>query len=144
MPASGGTSVPAKSVGRSLALVVEDNPINQKVVQNSLSRIGLQSMSLTNGLEAVNAVTQGLQPQVILMDMQMPVMNGLQATLAIRAWEVKAHRKRIPIIGLTAGSGVEIEQECLDSGMDAVLFKPVDLDLLQTAVLPYVDDPVQA
>ena len=129
---------PVQPSNRGMAMVVEDNPINQKIVQAALARVGMRAVCLSNGLEALNAVTQGLQPQVILMDMQMPVMNGLEATQAIRAWELGAQAKRIPILGLTAGSGPDIEQECIDSGMDAVLFKPVDLDLLQSEVLQYV------
>jgi CheY-like chemotaxis protein len=132
---------PTDARGRGMAMVVEDNPINQKIVETALARMGLRAVCMNNGQEAVNAVTQGLKPVVILMDMQMPVMNGLEAARAIRGWELVAQTKRIPILGLTAGSGPEIEQECIDSGMDAVLFKPVDLDLLQAAVIPFADDP---
>jgi signal transduction histidine kinase/CheY-like chemotaxis protein len=121
-----------------LTVVVEDNPINQKIVESVLTRMGLQCVCFVNGQECVNAVLQGLEPQVILMDMQMPVMNGLEAARAIRAWEYQMRKKPIPIVGLTAGSGAGLEQECIDSGMDAVLFKPVDLDLLQSEVLQYV------
>lgn len=131
---------PVKTKARGLAMVVEDNPINQKIVETALTRVGFRSICKSNGLEAVNAVTQGLQPDVILMDMQMPIMNGLEATRAIRSWEMGKPSQRIPILGLTAGSGSEVEQECIDSGMDAVLFKPVDLDILQAAVIPYADD----
>jgi signal transduction histidine kinase/CheY-like chemotaxis protein len=136
-PVVEGLSIVKKDY-RGLVMVVEDNPINQKIVESVLSRIGISCVCFTNGQEAVNAVIQGTQPQVVLMDMQMPVMNGLEATRAIRAWECSVHAKPIPIIGLTAGSGADLEKECLDSGMSAVLFKPVDLDLLQTLVLPYI------
>ncbi len=140
-PAKAETTQPGQARHRGMAMVVEDNPINQKIVEAALARVGMQAVCLSNGQEAVNAVTQGLQPHVILMDMQMPIMNGLEATQAIRAWELGAQAKRIPILGLTAGSGPDIEQECIESGMDAVLFKPVDLDLLQAAVMPFADDP---
>jgi signal transduction histidine kinase/CheY-like chemotaxis protein len=116
-------------------MVVEDNPINQKIVGNVLTRMGARIEYFNNGLDAVNAMTQGAsKPQLILMDMQMPIMDGLCATQEIRKWETSTSQRRTPIIGLTAGSGESSAHECIQSGMDEVLFKPVDLDVLQNAI----------
>jgi len=117
-----------------VALVVEDNPINQKVVARFLSEIDLPTLCVGNGLEGLNAIKQGIRPQFILMDVQMPVMNGLQATEAIRQWEAAQGLPRTVIIGLTAGVVESDKYKCLDSGMDEVLFKPVDLDELESKI----------
>lgn len=118
-----------------LVMVVEDNPINQKIVGNVLTHMGIRIEYFNNGLDALNAITQGTsKPQLILMDMQMLIMDGLKATQEIRRWEIGNSALRVPIIGLTAGSGQSSTHECLESGMDEVLFKPVDLDVLQNAI----------
>jgi signal transduction histidine kinase len=68
-------------------LVVEDNPVNRKVIQAMLGKLGLHIDTVENGQEALDAITGGLKPDLVLMDVQMPVMDGLQATAEIRRWE---------------------------------------------------------
>ena len=103
-------------------LVVEDNSINQKVALGYLEKVGHRVDVASNGLEAVSAV-RALPYDVVLMDLQMPEMDGLAATRAIRA--LGGDRGRVPIVGLTANAMAEDRQACIDAGMDDYLSKPV-------------------
>ncbi len=106
-------------------LVAEDNRINQIVIQNVLRDAGFTSEIVGNGHEALNAVMT--RPfDLLLMDCQMPEMDGYEATTLIRKWEQDRNLSRIPIIALTANAIKGDEQKCLDAGMDAYCSKPVD------------------
>jgi CheY-like chemotaxis protein len=78
-----------------------------------------------------------MRPNFILMDVQMPVMNGLEATSQIRQWESAQGLPRTVIIGLTAGVADGDKGKCINSGMDDVLFKPVDLDELEEKIVAW-------
>lgn len=109
-------------------LVVEDNETNQEVVQSMLEKFGSKVHLCSNGKQAVEAVSENAY-DMILMDCQMPVMDGYQAATAIRRMEAKDGLKnRIPIIALT-GNALEGDREkCLSAGMDDYLSKPFKLD----------------
>jgi len=108
-------------------LLVEDTNINRKVIEVLLKKLGFSTESVENGQEAVNAITKyGKKPQLILMDIQMPIMDGFAATAHIRQWEKENHLPRIPIIALTAGTSAEDQQQALDVGMDDMIFKPIN------------------
>jgi CheY-like chemotaxis protein len=113
-------------------LLAEDNPVNQKVATHMLRRLGYAADVAENGAAAVAAVTR--EPyDVVLMDMQMPVMDGLEATRRIVAGEhFGAHRPHI--IALTANAMAEDEAQCLAAGMDAFLTKPLDPERLSRAL----------
>ena len=115
-------------------LVVEDNRVNQKVITALLEKLGLRVSVLGNGKEAVDAIAGGLRPDIALMDVQMPVMGGIEATAQIRAWEQNGSRPRLPIIALTAGAFDEDRQNCLAAGMDDFLTKPVNINELSSAL----------
>jgi PAS domain S-box-containing protein len=104
-------------------LVVEDNPVNQKVAQRFLERLGCSVRVAADGAEAV-AVTAAERFDLILMDMQMPVMDGVSATRAIRARDAGA--ARMPIVGLTANVLAGQFESCIAAGMDDVLSKPLE------------------
>jgi CheY-like chemotaxis protein len=108
-------------------LLVEDNRINQKVALAMLALAGYQVDSAFNGDEAV-AAANAVRYDLILMDIQMPVLNGYQATEAIRANE--GAQRRTPIIALTAGAKGHDRERCLVAGMDNYLAKPVNKDAL--------------
>jgi signal transduction histidine kinase/DNA-binding response OmpR family regulator len=107
---------------RMQALVVEDNPVNQFVLTRMLEQAGVGVTLAENGALALAELAQR-RFDVILMDMQMPVMDGLEATRNIRSGESPNRETRI--IGLTAAVGPIYERQCLDAGMDDYLSKPV-------------------
>lgn len=104
-------------------LVVEDNPINQKLMGKILERFNCRWELATNGLEAVERFKTGAF-DIILMDIQMPEMDGLEATQAIRRLEKKHNRPPIPIIALTANAMAEDKKQCFEAGMSYYLSKP--------------------
>ena len=112
-------------------LLAEDNLVNQKVARGTLERMGCKVDIVNNGADAVAAWQTG-RYQVILMDCQMPVMDGYQATREIRRREGGACR--IPIIALTADAMQGAERLCRDAGMDDYLTKPLDRARLGEAV----------
>jgi PAS domain S-box-containing protein len=115
-------------------LLAEDNPINQKVAVAMLSSAGYRVDTVLNGAAAVQAAAA--QPyDAILMDCQMPELNGYEATTAIREREEREGRERhTPIIALTAGARREDRERCLAEGMDSYLAKPVSKDALLALV----------
>jgi CheY-like chemotaxis protein len=121
-----------KVTGR--VLVVDDTAINQKVAQALLRSQGIKSVSVNNGQEAVDILKNGERPSLILMDMQMPVMDGLTATRHIRAWEQETGQSRLPIIAFTANAYGEDMQRCHAAGMDDFLGKPVELEALKAVI----------
>ena len=111
--------------GKVSILVVEDNRINQIVVRNILQEAGLDCDLATNGLEACTKVREK-DYDIVLMDCQMPEMDGYEATDLIRGWERDWSRKRMIIIALTANATKEDVQKCFDVGMDSYCSKPIN------------------
>jgi CheY-like chemotaxis protein/HPt (histidine-containing phosphotransfer) domain-containing protein len=104
-------------------LLVEDNPVNQKVAVSSLARLGCSYETADDGVEGVDKIKRG-KFNAILMDCQMPEMDGFEATRAIRAWEAETGRTPIPIIALTANAIHGDKEKCLAAGMDDYISKP--------------------
>ena len=104
-------------------LVVEDSPINRELAVRALQRLGACVESVENGAQAVTALAAA-RYDIVFMDLMMPVMNGLDATRAIRAAENAAARSRTPIVALTAQAIMGDRQTCLDAGMDDYMTKP--------------------
>lgn len=123
----------SETVGRRL-LLAEDNPINWEVAVTILSKAGFEVEVVTNGREAVEAMEKsprGRRPgfAAILMDIQMPTLDGYEATRQIRELE-KGRQERIPIIAMTAQAFSEDRDKCLAAGMDDYLSKPIDQEHL--------------
>ncbi|MEC5385070.1 CHASE domain-containing protein [Uliginosibacterium sp. H3] len=110
-------------------LIVEDHSSNRLVLESLLQTHGLTYQSVTNGAEAFASVTSGAHFDLVLMDCQMPVMDGLEATRMIREWEAFS-QQRVPIIAVTADAFAEDEERCLAVGMDDFLSKPIDANEL--------------
>jgi CheY-like chemotaxis protein len=120
---------PRRAVLTGRVLVVEDNPVNQRLVKAMLTRLGLDTDSANNGMEAVTMLMQA-RYDAVLMDCQMPVMDGYQATMEIRRSQ-SAGTRHVPIIALTANVMEGDRQKCLDAGMDDYLSKPYSLHDLE-------------
>ena len=116
-------------------LVVDDSAVNQRVATRMLENMGHRVDVASNGREAVAAV-QHEGYAAVLMDCQMPEMDGFEATMAIRRMEGSG--KRIPIIAMTAGAMKGDEEKCIASGMDAYISKPVDPDRLVAVLRRWV------
>ena len=115
-------------------LVVEDNLTNRKVIEALLTKQGLTVTSAENGVAAVTAVKEGGAFDLVLMDIQMPVMDGLAATVAIRQWEHQTHRPPLPIVALTAGAFDEDREHAQEAGMDDFIAKPIVLKALMSVL----------
>ncbi len=104
-------------------LVAEDNSVNQKLISRTLGKKGITVVIAENGKQAVEAFEKG-SFDLILMDVQMPEMDGITATRMIRDME-KGKGKRIPIVAMTAHAFHEAQAMCIEAGMDSYLSKPV-------------------
>jgi CheY-like chemotaxis protein len=109
-------------------LVVDDDDSLRMILTLQLKRLGFPSKSAENGLQAIDRFNE-MDFDLILMDVQMPHLDGLEATVKIRQLEVERNRARTPIIAVTANLDRE---RCLSSGMDDYMFKPVLLNDLST------------
>jgi CheY-like chemotaxis protein len=129
---------PVAGSGVPRILLVEDNPTNRKVIEALLGKRGYQVHSVENGQLAIDAVIQGVQADLVLMDCQMPVMSGFEATERIRAWEKDQGLGRTPIVALTAGAFENDRDLCLAAGMDDFVTKPVDFVLLPAVIAKWL------
>jgi len=108
---------------RGRILVAEDHPVNQKVICSILEALGLEARVVSNGREAVEALVEPYD--VVLMDCQMPEMDGFDATRAIRSAGSKIANPEVVVIALTANTVEEGRERCLTAGMDDYIAKPV-------------------
>ncbi|NUM34834.1 MAG: response regulator, partial [Candidatus Brocadiae bacterium] len=114
---------------RSLILVVEDNIANQQVAMGILKKLGLRADAVANGQEAIKSL-EYIPYDLILMDIQMPVMDGYEATRQIRSHQSPVLNHNIPIIAMTAHAMQGDRQKCMDAGMDDYITKPVSPQIL--------------
>jgi CheY-like chemotaxis protein/anti-sigma regulatory factor (Ser/Thr protein kinase) len=126
-------AAPAADLSRLRVLLAEDHPTNRRVVELILGAAGVALTSVENGAEAVEAWAAG-DYDLILMDMQMPVMDGLTATRAIREREGGLGRPRTPIYSLTANAMPEHVRESVSAGADGHLTKPISAEALLRTV----------
>lgn len=125
---------PARPEERRLRiLLAEDNPVNRRAVELLLERMGHEVRSVGDGAQAVEEAFRS-QWDLILMDVQMPKLEGLEATRRIREREARSGAVRTPVVGLTAHAFAEDVERCLAAGMDACLVKPFHLDDLRRLV----------
>jgi PAS domain S-box-containing protein len=113
-------------------LVAEDNVVNQMVIRAMLEKLGAQVRITSNGREAIAAYAEQ-EPDIVLMDISMPEVDGIEATAEIRAIQ-RARGKIRPIIGVTAHAMRDDRQRCIDAGMDDYLSKPVKREALEEAL----------
>jgi CheY-like chemotaxis protein/HPt (histidine-containing phosphotransfer) domain-containing protein len=123
-------------IGRDI-LLAEDNPVNQRLVVHVLERRGHRVRLATDGRQALELLERW-RPDLVLMDVQMPEMSGLEATAAIRAGELKSG-DHLPIVAMTAHAMEGDRERCLQAGMDDYLTKPISAPALVQAVERIVD-----
>ena len=111
-------------------LIVEDTPLNIRIVQLALAELGPNMQFVTDGQQALDMIASGHHFDLVLMDLRMPVMDGLQATEEIRKLEVARGLPRVPIVAFTANAYAEDRKSCLDAGMDDFLAKPLNFNEL--------------
>ena len=133
--------------GQCRILLAEDNLINQRVCEEMLRRLGVNVETVTDGHQAVAAVAEQ-RYDAVLMDCQMPELDGYRATAQIRAQERSLGRDRVPIIALTAHAMDGDRETCIEAGMDDYLAKPFRLSGLREVLVRWlpgrpIDDPSQ-
>lgn len=137
-PAMIAEALPAVTPRGFSVLVAEDNEINALLMRSLLTRLGHQAVITTNGEEALEswlaAKSAGTPYDLVLMDIQMPGLDGIEATKRIRSHEAAQAGRRTPILALTANTLVEDRYACFEAGMDGFLVKPLDREKLADAL----------
>ncbi|TYQ25837.1 response regulator [Pseudanabaena sp. UWO311] len=124
------------SISSFVILLAEDNPVNQKVAKRVLNHLGYQADIVNNGLKAVKAISEKSY-DLILMDIQMPEMDGLEATKYIRKQEAESQLPPIVIIAMTANATDDDQNLCRDAGMNDYISKPIQIDKLKNLLQHY-------
>lgn len=124
-------------------LVAEDNLVNQKVIKGMLARLELEVDVVADGQAAVEAVNDK-QYAAIIMDCQMPVLDGYEATAEIRRLAQQQQIEDLPIIALTANAMIGDREKCLEAGMDDFLPKPITLETLEPVVRKWLSGDYQS
>lgn len=138
------SELPAETVEElGIVLLVEDNHVNRLVAKQILAALPIRVVEAHNGAEALE-MSERHRPDVILMDVSMPVMNGYEATRRIRERERAKRLARTVIVGLTAHAMAGDRARCIEAGMDEYLSKPVDSDALEEIVLGKLKGAVAA
>lgn len=132
---SDDTALP-REVATPRILLAEDNPVNIKMTLLQLAKLGYQANVVTNGRDAVDSALTG-EYGLVLMDLQMPVMDGLEAIRTIRAREANLER-RVPVVAMTAHAVPGYRAQCISDGADDYLTKPVRLEELRQAIATWI------
>ncbi len=119
-------------------LLVEDNPVNQIVAKKMLEKAGLSFEVANNGEEAIERLKMAHDFNLVLMDCQMPVMDGYAATQALREMEEENNSKRLPVIAMTANAMEGDKEKCLEVGMDDYVSKPVNQAALKETLAKWL------
>ncbi len=122
-------------------LVAEDNLINQKLILNVLNRLGVEVSMANNGQEALDHRMEN-EYDMIFMDIQMPVMGGMEATGNILSYERHNNKTHIPIVALTANAVAGDKEKYIGAGMDSYLSKPIELEKLNMLLQEYFEDRI--
>lgn len=114
-------------------LVADDDAMNRLVAVETLRVLGAEAETADSGLQALEAINDR-RFDLLLMDVHMPDMSGIEATMRIRQAEASANAPRLPIVAVTASATAKDLQSCLDAGMDGVLTKPYKIEQLQSVL----------
>jgi CheY-like chemotaxis protein len=119
-------------------LIVDDNELIRDLLIIMCSFYDLNTECVTNGQEAVNAFKKE-NFKIVLMDLDMPIMGGLEATRVIRQYEREKKRKRTPIIAISGNTKCNPQRTCLEAGMDGFIPKPIELDEMLAVIKTAID-----
>jgi PAS domain S-box-containing protein len=136
-PASTISANPEEVLRERKILLVEDNPVNQRLAERILAKMGCQVDVAGNGKEAVVRCANGTY-DAVLMDCHMPIMDGFEATAELRRQEFSPEARRLPIIALTADAMAGDREKCLASGMDDYLSKPIREPELKSVLVKWI------
>lgn len=129
-------------------LVAEDNPVNQIVIRNMLNKMGVSCDIYENGEKVFEAYqakrSEGPVPDAVLMDCEMPVLDGFDATRRIREWEAAQQLDSVPVLAITAHAMEEHKQQCYAAGMSDCMNKPVQLEILKEKMLGIANKPTES
>ena len=135
------SSISLKSLDTLTVLVAEDNPVNKTVIEGILKLLNIKFTMTKNGHECIQQYTSSPETyDLILMDCEMPVLDGFEAAQQIRQHEQQNELKQIPIIALSAHAGQNSIDQCLESGMNEHLSKPVSIGKLTDVLSKHIDD----
>lgn len=132
---------PNQSMSSFSILLAEDNPVNQKVAIRILKHLGYQADVVSNGQQVIKAIADKSY-SLILMDVQMPEMDGLAATRYIRQQESISNAKPIVIVAITANATDGDQAICFDAGMNDYISKPIQIERLKDVLHRYTPFPV--
>jgi signal transduction histidine kinase/CheY-like chemotaxis protein len=137
---------PSSARLRGKVLLAEDNEVNAIVAESSLVRLGLTVERVPSGVGVVERVCQTAvpRPDLVLLDCQMPEMDGFEAARRIRAHEAEHDLPHLPVIALTANVFPEDREQCRAAGMDDYLAKPFDIEQLRAILVPFLEPRVAA
>ena len=129
------------TINKGKILIVDDVPTNRFVLKKLLRDQDFEVVQANNGQEALDKIYINnkfyINYRIIFMDLEMPIMNGLQATKKINNLIIQGFIRKVPIIAITA-SGTEMKEKCIESGMSDFLIKPISRDLLQKLLRKYI------
>jgi PAS domain S-box-containing protein len=130
-PASGFAELDGVPIEPVDVLIAEDNPVNQLIITEMVASLGLRPRLAENGAEAVSAC-RDTPPRLVLMDLQMPEIDGLEATRRLRELQRLGEMQAFPIVALTAHATPQDRDRCLEAGMEGFLTKPISIGLLRS------------
>jgi CheY-like chemotaxis protein len=133
-------STPLSNSSRPRILLAEDNEVNQKVALRMLEKLGYDADLVANGIDVLKALEREAY-DLILMDLHMPMMSGIEAAVEIRK---RAIVKQPVIVALTASATSSDRDRCLRAGMDDYLSKPIQIDQLREKIRTFTTEPVRA
>lgn len=116
-------------------LVVDDHALNRYLARMALARLNWQVSQAVDGRQALDMIRCGERYDLVLMDLDMPVLGGLAATRLIRAWEEEQLRPPLTVIAFSANVDRDAERQCLAAGMNGFLAKPIDMVVLPQLLL---------
>ena len=128
----------SSEINKGCLLLVEDNLLNQRLTKLIMEKAGFNVITANNGQEAVDLYRSKNEIKLIVMDVHMPILDGLSATQIIRNDESDKKLNRIPIIALTANAIIGDKEKCLEAGCDNYFSKPIMIDVLMNTVKKYI------